>query len=242
MLVMFAGHPLNCINYDLKERGGSGWDSSEWNSAKQELKLLNPLVNLPYVCDGGQVISQSNACLSYLGRKFGLWGTDAQSIILCEQLLCEIMDIRNKHTNLCYGNLAVDEESVRGLCNQVTGKNGGFLKLESLLEAEVSKYGYSGKHLVGDKPTAPDFHLWEIMDHYSKLADFYNIKELFHNFPRLAYFYSNFPNLPGNLRYFQSKLSQLPISNKVGKYGANPDGSIWKRGQYYDWGDISGIY
>ena len=71
--------------------------ASTWLSVKKPaLKAKNPLINLPYVVDGEVVVSQSNACLSYLGRKLGLWGGNEAEVSLCEQLLCEIMDLRNK--------------------------------------------------------------------------------------------------------------------------------------------------
>jgi hypothetical protein len=73
------------------------WGNSTWFSQrKPELKQLNPLINLPFVIDGDvvhpppppagnfissplhlipalqQVVTQSNACLAYLGRKFNM--------------------------------------------------------------------------------------------------------------------------------------------------------------------------
>ncbi len=56
----------------------------------QELKEKNPLVNLPYVVDGEVVVSQTNACLAYLGRRLNLWGATPLEEAECEQLLCEV--------------------------------------------------------------------------------------------------------------------------------------------------------
>ena len=92
MMVMYAGCPLNAVNYDLKVKEGGGFDASEWFSAKPEFKARNPFINLPYIEDGDVLISQSNACLSYLGRKLGFWGTTPAEEIECEQLLCEVSD------------------------------------------------------------------------------------------------------------------------------------------------------
>ena len=39
-----------------------------------DLKQLNPLINLPYLIDGDVIVSQSNACFTYLGRKFDMLG------------------------------------------------------------------------------------------------------------------------------------------------------------------------
>lgn len=40
---------------------------------KESLKAKNALINLPYVKDGDLLVSQSNACTAYLGRKLGMW-------------------------------------------------------------------------------------------------------------------------------------------------------------------------
>ena len=47
-------------------------------------------MNLPYVLDGERVVSQSNACLIYLGEKFGMMGSDEDERIAVHQLLCEV--------------------------------------------------------------------------------------------------------------------------------------------------------
>ena len=60
-------------------------------------------MNLPYIVDGDVVVSQSNACLVYLGEKFGLLGATPRERIECEQLLCEVMDLRNAMVKEFYG-------------------------------------------------------------------------------------------------------------------------------------------
>ena len=89
------------------------WGNSTWFShRKPELKQLNPLINLPFVIDGDvvqhspppqeistplhlisalqQVVTQSNACLAYLGRKFNMYGTTPLESVRCDELLCEV--------------------------------------------------------------------------------------------------------------------------------------------------------
>ena len=80
---MVMAHPdctLNCVNYDLKVKPESAadnlqFDASNWFAYKPHLKEMNPLINLPYIVDGDIVISQTNACFTYLGRKFNMLGT-----------------------------------------------------------------------------------------------------------------------------------------------------------------------
>lgn len=90
MMVLYAGCPLNAVNYDLRPKDGGGWDGSAWFDIKPDLKAVNPLINLPYVQDGDVLVSQTNACLSYLGRRLGMWGNNPAEEIECEQLLCEV--------------------------------------------------------------------------------------------------------------------------------------------------------
>ena len=48
------------------------------------------------VCLGGaQVVAQSNACMAFLGRRLGLWGTTEAEASACEAALCEAMDLRD---------------------------------------------------------------------------------------------------------------------------------------------------
>eukprot|EP01006_Ploeotia_vitrea_P017488 TRINITY_DN48642_c0_g1_i2.p1 TRINITY_DN48642_c0_g1~~TRINITY_DN48642_c0_g1_i2.p1 ORF type:complete len:182 (-),score=5.35 TRINITY_DN48642_c0_g1_i2:49-594(-) len=100
-MVLFSGRKLNNVMYDLTETDGK-FDANCWFSKKVELKEKNALINLPYVIDGDLLITQSNACFSYLGRKLNLWGNNEEEIIRCEELLCELMDIRNNMIKYAY--------------------------------------------------------------------------------------------------------------------------------------------
>ena len=78
------------------------FDRDVWFNAKPPLKAGNPLMNLPYIIDGDVVVAQTNACFSYLGRKLGLWGSTEAEVVDCEQLLCELMDLRNQMVGFAY--------------------------------------------------------------------------------------------------------------------------------------------
>jgi len=100
MMVSYSGQPYSVQMYDCV-RKDDGWDLSSWFSKKPALKEKNPLMNLPYICDskgsetGGELyISQTNACFLYLGRKLGMLGSTPQEMSMCEQLLCEVMDVQ----------------------------------------------------------------------------------------------------------------------------------------------------
>lgn len=240
MMVMYSGAPLNAINYDLRVTADARFDASEWFNEKKKLKEQNPLINLPYVVYEGQLVSQSNACFTFLGRKLGLWGNDEVEILQCEQLLCEIMDLRNKMSRLVYAATVSKCEAV-ALLEDVMGKNGILQKLEAWLVREVAN-GRSGTFFVGDHATAPDFHMWEMVDQYLTLAKHYEGPVLLQTLPRLAHFYDTFGALPGNNAYMQSALARMPINQKMAAFGAVPDGGVWVAGMSYDWATTGGRY
>lgn len=243
MLVMYTGAPLNAVNHDLTEKSEGGWSAKWFTDYKPDLKAKNPLVNLPYIIDGDIIISQTIACFSYLGRKYGVWGSTLQSQIQCEQLLCEIQDLRDKMVHFVYGPHDTAVENATALIQGVTGSNGILQKLELVLANEVEKHGYSGKFLVEDKATAPDFHLWEMLDQYCGLAAYLSLPPPLESFPRLAYFHAQFQLLEANKKYISSKLHQLlPYNNKMACFGATVGKQAWVPGQTYDFADIGGLY
>ncbi len=63
-----------------------------------------PLWNLPFCVnrEEKQVICQTNAVFTHLGRACAMLGDDEASTSQCEQLLCEIYDLRNIMTNFAY--------------------------------------------------------------------------------------------------------------------------------------------
>ena len=110
-VVIYAGEKLISKNYKLQpkiENDNVSFDGSDWtNKDKIELKKRNSLINLPYmeiIDDEGQrhLISQSNACLLYLGRKFKMLGSNEVEQTRCEQLLLETNDLRGIITSFAY--------------------------------------------------------------------------------------------------------------------------------------------
>ncbi len=245
MMVMFRNVPLTANLYDCFENEAGEFDRSAWAKEKPALKARNPLMNLPYVIDNetGVVVTQSNACMSFLGRKLDLWGKSEADVIMCEQLLCEAMDIRNTTIAFAYGrsNLSVEE-----FLKNVMNPGGSFDKLNSILEL---KYAGRDAHstdpvfFVGNSATAPDFHIWEMMDQIIGISDFYN-KECPFTGTKLSAFHMGFRALPENQRYLSSQLYTLPANNiSAMVYGATPSGGKWEMGeQDHFWKGRSGVY
>lgn len=160
---MYSGRKLNAQCFDLKATE-SGFDGSCWSSEeKVKLKVINPLINLPYIQDGDIVVAQTNACFTYLGRKLGLLGTNDKELNECEQLLCEVMDLRNKMVRFVYENYNTAAKLL------VTAKDNHFQKFELWFDKKINS-GESDTFLVGNFASAPDFHLWEMLDQYIALG------------------------------------------------------------------------
>lgn len=247
MMAMYAGAKLIAENYDLKCKEGGGFDASPWTNAKPALRAKNPLMNLPYVIDGDVIVTQTNACFAYLGRKFGLLGSNDLEASQCEQLLCEIYDIRGAMVGFAYSPSPSDEdakEKAIALCGKVCSSySGGFPKLDEWLTQQKGN-GSSGNFLVGDKASAPDFHLYEMLYQFDVMCKHYGIPNLVENYPNLKNFLNNFGSLPQNSKYFSSKLAALPFNNKAATFGAHPNGGRWKEeySSTYEFGTYSGEY
>lgn len=238
MLCMYANADLLVQNYDLKDKSDGEFSGAEWFDVKPSLKENNALMNLPYIIDGEHVIAQTNACFLYLGRKFNMLGSSEKELIWCEQLLCEVMDLRNKMVQFAYGPLCNSETASSLLSNVKLILD----KLELYLSTQVAG-GHSGTFLVGEKASAPDFHLWEMLDQYVSMCTFYSLPSVYEGRPHLESFKNTFGCLADNKKYLESKLHlSMPFNNKSAKFGASLDLSAWTTGKDYDWGNLSGKY
>ena len=251
MMTMYNGEQLHNKMYDIKAKEGGGWNNSEWSTAKPDLRRLDPFINLPYIQDGEKIISQSNACMLYLGRKFDMLGCNSDELSACEVLLCEIMDLRNALTTFCY-DTTNNPASAQALFNKVTSVHGSLAKIESWLQIQTAK-GHSGTFLVGDKASAPDFHLWEMLDQYQGLTKYFKLTSsqgsesegLLAHFPALNHFYTSFAALPQNQKYLTSPLyTKLPYNNKMAYFGATVSGDMYdaKVHANEDYGQYSGLF
>ena len=194
---------------------------------KPKLKDMNPMINLPYIIDGDMVITQTNACMSHLGRKLGLWGTSTVEISQCEQLLCEIYDLRSDMTRMAYDK-NFETEAARKVVNRQKKKS-NLSKLEAWLELNPL-FSESTPFLVGGHATAPDFHLFEILDQYNLLSVKVLGEDLFDILPKCKVFYEAWVH-PRMQPYLKSKLHALPFNNLGASFGSAP-----QRGEVRCWG------
>lgn len=88
-----------------------------------------------------------------------------------------------------------------------------FAKLEGWLTL------YDTPFLVGHSPTAPDFHLFEMLDQHTAFAADYRQNDPIATCPRLSAFAARFRALPQLAGYFAGPLSSLPANNRSARWG-----------------------
>jgi hypothetical protein len=246
MMVMYRNVPLRSETYDCKEGVDGKFTIVAWTEHKPALKDKHPLMNLPYVIDhaSGKIVTQTNACFLFLGRKLKMLGKSEDDLCDCEQLLCEVMDVRNKVIDYSYGGEMTPADWLLTVCSP----NGNIGKLNLWLERKyASRDAASTEPLffVGDEVSAPDFHIFEMLDQIRGLAKFHACSDPFEGaLSLLGAFHTLFAALPDNQRYFQSKLYALPCNNIMAKnYGATPSGAKWEYGRTdHYWKDCEGVY
>jgi len=193
---------------------------------KPQMKEKNAFINLPYVRDGDIIVTQSNACLSYLGRKFGMWGDSEAEVVKCEILLCELMDLRNSVVGFSY---SATKEKAQDWINSC--KSGSLQKIEQHL-GSTEFFAASRPFCLGTRVSAPDFHLYELLLQIKLANDFFECTPFFSaDMPSLELFFSGFGNLPKMQSYLSSPLAAMPLNNLMANFGSLGDGSKWEPGK-----------
>lgn len=220
MMLCAAQTPFTLFLYDIAEDGAAGWTSEYFGAKKGYIEECGqPLWNLPFCADreARRVVVQTNAVFAHLGRACGMFGDDAAATSECEQLLCEIYDLRNVMTQAAYGPGDFDAPAV------VAGGRRHLQKLERVLEAQAPATGVAPVvHLVSGKFSAPDFHLYEMLDQFQAAAATAQ-EDLYAGLPRLKAFKEGFAALSENRFYLESWLhKELPFNNCMAKFGSLP--------------------
>jgi glutathione S-transferase len=235
--MMLAAAEVNhwVIMYDVCERTGEEWGKHSYLKDKVWLKQRNPLMNAPFLvdCATDRVIVQTNAIFTFLGRELNMMGSTPDDCIKCEELLCEVMDIRNQMVRFAYASgTDNNQQEAENLMKKEGSVSNCFDKVD-----EFIKKGHS-KFLVGDNLSAPDFHLWEMMDQFIHLCEYYNLEAPFHESKRqhLFHFFSRFQALPNVKPYIDSELFNIPFNNPYARFGSDPvTKGQYKRGMETPW-------
>ena len=245
-MIIYAGAPLIAKIYRLipkLENNSLTYDGSEWHEKdKIILKKKNSLINLPYLQfnEGGKekIIAQSITCLTYLGKKFNMFGENSKEELDCNQFLQETVDLRNIVTRFAYTHFENENDELNEastVFNQVfEHSNAG--KLQKF-EHWLSKKNNSETKLflIGNNISSPDFNLFDTLELYVEFLKYYkfvkniNSDNFFEQlgFPLVSKFFLNFKTLPKMQKYFNSILYKFPYTNKSAKFGSGKNGITW---------------
>ena len=252
-MIIYAGAPLVAKIYRLipkLENNSLTYDGSEWHEKdKIILKKKNSLINLPYLQfnEGGKekIIAQSITCLTYLGKKFNMFGENTEEELQCNQLLQETVDLRNIVTRFAYTHFENENDELNEastVFNQVfEHSNAG--KLQKF-EHWLSKKNNSETKLflIGNNISSPDFNLFDTLELYVEFLKYYkfvkniNSDNFFEQlgFPLVSKFFLNFKTLPKMQKYFNSILYKFPYTNKSAKFGSGKNGISWDHNKEID--------
>ena len=101
------------VEYVCYEAGDPNSDDYKvnWFGTKPKLKLQNAMMNLPYCSESeDHYVVQTNACLYYLGRRFGLAGGDDEKVKQAiDQVVAQTMDLRNTSIRIFYNGVEEGE-------------------------------------------------------------------------------------------------------------------------------------
>ena len=245
MITIYSGRPLRAKIYKLDaliKNNEIQFDGSTWHDKdKVHLKKRNSLINLPYIemydkNNNKVLISQSLACLSFLGRQLNMFGKDTSEETYCDQLINEVNDLRGLLGKFCYTTFLDSKDEFNGakdVMEKATNKiNGKMLKFEEWLEQK--KQEETKLFLVGNSISAPDFSLFDILDFYNEFLRHYKFstnsnEEIYKSigFPYLSKFYNAFTKLPKMQKYFNSELYKLPYQNKAALFSSENQSIRW---------------
>ncbi|CAB9523770.1 S-transferase Mu [Seminavis robusta] len=268
--------------YDLTDApdADSGFEMKSYAADKKWLREeYNGFMNLPFLIDSSSnlVIAQTNAIFNHLGRELNMMGNkdDVAEQAKIDEMLCEVMDLRNKLIQFSYHSDGSKDEALE-LWNRAKAH---FHKFEAHLAKQYPDYfqkmqpkeenGPKKKtseqakegiaHLIPGSFTAPDFHLWEMLDQYEGLCRTFGIplwakegkeqttavnfqsrpdvKPEDRLFPHLEEFRNSFMMLPELANYADSYLhKEIPLNNCMAKFAScYQDFRQYQRGQEAPW-------
>ncbi|XP_063729154.1 glutathione S-transferase Mu 6-like [Symsagittifera roscoffensis] len=186
-------------------------DFQEW-FAKDKLEIGMDYPNLPYLIDGDFKVAQTLTVLKYIGRKYGLFGSeDIQKLAKQEEVLDNIHFLRVEWAIMCYGE---DYETKRA---EYYGEQGmrNFADHMSYFEKVLGRQTW----LAGENVFVGDFYMWHLLD-INELCE----PTCLDNFPNLRKFKAAVAELPRIAEYLSSdRYKKFPINASMAKWGGGSE-------------------
>ncbi|XP_004620129.1 glutathione S-transferase Mu 3 [Sorex araneus] len=198
LLLEFTGTCYEEKQYTCGE--APDYDKSQWLDVKFKLDLDFP--NLPYLMDGNNKLTQSNAIMRYIARKNNMCGDTEEQRIRIDIIENQIMDFRMQLIKLCY---SPDHEKLKPQYLEQLPEQ---LKLFSLFLGKFSWF-------AGDKLTFVDFLTYDVFDQNRAFEP-----RCLDEFPNLKNFMCRFEALEKIAEFVQSdRCCKMPINNKMAQWG-----------------------
>lgn len=176
-----------CYGADMKQT----WFGAD----KPALLPKNSCMNLPYIIDGEEVVTQSNTCALYLGRVLGM--DQSASATRNHTVLDQVMDLRNDLMKVVYpfGNIKTKDQFPEGAKAHLAGSaTGNFTKLEGFC---------AGPYMCGSTPQSGDFMLFEMLDQHASICAALGQPNILDGFPKLKALHAAMKALPTLAPYFK---------------------------------------
>ncbi|XP_068228427.1 glutathione S-transferase Mu 2-like [Palaemon carinicauda] len=177
------------------------FDRSCWTSVKYNLDLQLP--NLPYYIADDVKLTQSNAIIRHLGRKFDLCGKTEREMRLVDMLIEQGRDLRMRFARLCYMTYSPET------------KKEYIADLQSTLKS-LSDILSNQSWFAGDKITLADFVLYEEF-YVNLILD----PKCLDSFSNLKSFLKRFEDIPAIKKFMSSpRYINSAINAPMAKFGS----------------------
>jgi len=189
MMLCYKGQKFQNKSY------GDDYKTSWFGGDKPKLGETNGMINLPYIKDGSTVVTQSNSCLLYLGKKLGI------DKVSCEvhnhQVLDETMDLRNNLMKIVYPFSGCKKEDYAATFKK---------HVEGDLVTSLTKLENSckGRYMCGDHIQSCDFHVFEMLDQHIMMMAEGGLDFDWKKFPKLFALRNTIKADPALATYFKS--------------------------------------
>jgi len=188
MALAYAGEDYEDIVYDMKPIKGAddprATSREDWERQKSKLGL--PLPNLPWYIDENVKLTQSNAILRHIGRKYNLYGQNDIEASEIDMLIDTALDILDEAVKVAFD---LDWETSAKKHPEA---------MEPKMK-QLSDYIGSKKFLLGDKITIADFAMYVALDYHTALDE-----ECLKKFPNLDNYIKNINSEPKIKAFFKS--------------------------------------
>eukprot|EP01066_Platyproteum_vivax_P012604 Platyproteum_vivax@DN5725_c0_g1_i2.p1 len=192
---------------EQRDHGGDWFDT-----AKPPLLEKNPLVNLPYIIIGDQIVGQSSAVYNRLGREFNLLGSTEEEISRNEQVAAVVLSSQADTYKLLY---RVDRATWDAKKDDHYNKE--IPDMYKLLEAVLEQKPHT--YFARATPSTSDFIAWPLLDQHELQAKKLGKPSPLANFPKLKALHQALLDEPKLKAFFpkhykyQMNASKAPVND-----------------------------